>query len=268
LSVLKKSNRNQTKLEQANQRINELQNEMKICEELYEFDRNEAGEEFRKLIKFKNLDKEVKEILNDEIEKDEHNREQHKAIQIDDDENLFGGLLDNIPGDSFTSSTSNHVSTTIIKDMSFPKATTGRLPKDQLQEFCRKKDDKVTISFVKDETSSSENLYKYSMRIRWSNSENSKEWNMGNVACRNKIEAENYVATLALFELTDLPLYVSFPTCYRELWLELTEEKISAENKAKLAKDQERIKLLIDIAEEKKKENIVSYIKSEIFFFF
>src|SRR5439155_10804761 len=104
-----------------------------------------------------------------------------------------------------------------------------------------------------------ENLYKYSLRIRWSNEENSKEWNMGNIACRNKIEAENYVATLALFELTDLPLYVSFPTCYRELWLELTEEKISTENKAKLAEDQERIKLLIDIAEEKKKENIVSY---------
>ncbi|RIA92801.1 P-loop containing nucleoside triphosphate hydrolase protein [Glomus cerebriforme] len=134
-----------------------------------------------------------------------------------------------------------------------PRSFTGRLPKDQLLEFCRKEDSKAKIRFDVDRGG---NLYKYSLRIQWSNGQNN-EWNMGNVACRSKIEAENYVATLALFELTDRPLYRTFPTFYRELWLELAEGKNSVEIKAKLAEEQERIRLLIDIVEEKKKENIV-----------
>ncbi|EXX76142.1 P-loop containing nucleoside triphosphate hydrolase protein [Rhizophagus irregularis] len=273
-SVLKKFNRSQEKQEQVNQRIDELQKEIKSFEELgsYEFNSDEAEMEFKNLMKDKDLEKEVKEILGDEIE---DGKEQDKTIQIDenkqlegdqkkdimekinddDDDDLFGGLLDNVPDDSTTSSESNVSSTIIMREM-IPKTFTGKLPKDQLKEFCRKKDDKVKISFDVDRGGSH---YKCSLKIRWSNEKKGqdKEWNMGNVACRKKIEAESYVATLALFELTDLPIYLTFPTFFRELWLELTEEKKSAENKIKLAEEQERIKLLIDVIEEKKKENII-----------
>lgn len=285
-SVLKKFNRSQEKQEQANQRIDELQKEIKSFEELgsYEFNRDEAEREFKNLMKYKDLEKEVKEIIGDEIE---DGKEQDKTIQIDeskqvegdqkkdimekindddDDDGLFGGLLDNVPDDLTTSSESNVSSTIIMKEM-IPKTFTGKLPKDQLNEFCRKKDGKVKISFDEDRGG---NLYKCSLKIRWSNEKKGqdKEWNMGNVACRRKIEAENYVATLALFELTDLPIYLTFPTFFRDLWLELTEEKRSAENKIKLAEEQERIKLLIDVIEEKKKENIVSYNIMKHFFLF
>ncbi|GET01755.1 P-loop containing nucleoside triphosphate hydrolase protein [Rhizophagus clarus] len=268
LSVLKKLNRGQEKQEQANQRIDELQKEIKNFEELnsYEFNRDEAENEFKNLMKYKDLDKEVKEILGDEIEdvKEQDKTEidegkqvegdQKKGINDDDDDDLFGGLLDNVPDDS-TASESNISSTIIMRDM-IPKTFTGKLPKDQLKEFCRKKDDKVQISFNK---ICDGNLYKCSLKIRWSYEKKGqdKEWNMGKFACRRKDEAENYVATLALFELTDLPIYLTFPTFYRELWLELTEEKKSAENKIKLAGEQERIKLLIDVIEEKKKGNII-----------
>jgi ATP-dependent RNA helicase DHX29 len=279
LSVLKKFNRSQEKQEQANQRIDELQKEIKSFEESesYKFNKDEAEKEFKNLMKYKDLDKEVKEILGDEIE---DGKEQNKTIQVDeegdqkkdimekinDDDDLFGGLLDNVPDDSTTSIESNVPPTIIMRDM-IPKTFTGKLPKDQLKEFCRKKDDKVKISF--NEVCGG-NFYKFSLKIQWSNEKKgqNKEWNMGNVACRRKAEAENYIATIALFDLTDLPIYITFPTFYRELWLELTEEKKSAENKIKLAEEQERIKLLIDVMEEKKKENNVNYENYFFSFFF
>ncbi|CAG8519373.1 1074_t:CDS:10 [Funneliformis mosseae] len=271
LSVLEKSNSNQIKQRQTFQRINELQEEMKICETDNEFNKREAGVEFNKLIKFKDLDEEAKEILNDDIEKDKNIKErdynedkmeakdQEKITMIErsdgEDEDLFGGLLDNVPDNSVTSNTS-HTSLT-IREISLPNKYTGRLPKDYLQEFCLSKDSQVKISFVKDKTLSGETLYKYFLSIQWSDG-HKKEWNMENVACRTKIEAENYISTLALFELTDLPTYTAFPSCFRDLWLELENEKKSAQNKIKLAEQKERIKFLIDVVEEKKqKENFV-----------
>jgi len=254
---------------------------MKTCEEEYEFNRKEADKEFNKLIKFKDLDKEAKEILGDENEEAENIKEQdydgkretndrEKGIMEErsdeDDGNLFGGLLDNIPEGSVISGASH--SSLIIREMPLSKTFTGRLPKDYLQEFCRKIDDQVKISFVRDQASSGENLHKYFLRVQWSNEKNNgkeKEWNMGNVACRTKPEAMNYVATLALFELTDLPLYMSFPSCFKDLWLELKNEKISAQNKTKLAEQEERIKFLIEVTEEKKKKENVSYKIINIF---
>src|SRR5438046_7691913 len=110
-------------------------------------------------MKFKDLDKEVKEILGEEIEDDEHDKEQvlmsdqkKDIINEEDDDDLFGGILDNVPDDSTTSSASN-VSPTIIRDM-LPKKFTGRLPKVQLEEFCRKKDDKAKISFGEERSGS------------------------------------------------------------------------------------------------------------------
>ncbi|CAI2171063.1 13558_t:CDS:10 [Funneliformis geosporum] len=271
LSVLEKSNSNQIKQKQTFQRINELQEEMKSCEKGDEFNKNEAGIEFNKLIKFKDLDEAAKEILSDDFEKDKER--DYKSNQVDEDKteakdqekvtmeeksdgengDLFGGLLDNVP-DNSVSSNITHTSLTII-EMSLSNTNTGRLPKDYLQEFCLSKDIQVKISFVKDQASSGEKLYKYFLLIQWSDGQK-KEWNMENVACRTKIEAENYISTLALFELTDLPIYTAFPSCFRDLWLELENEKKSAQNKIKLAEQKERIKFLIDVVEEKKKEEI------------
>ncbi|KAG0380585.1 ATP-dependent RNA helicase dhx29 [Mortierella sp. AD032] len=118
----------------------------------------------------------------------------------------------------------------------------GGSPKVVLAEFCRKKDRHVKITYKK-APQSVPAASMANVTVAWgSGSISSAE--MVDEGCENMTEAENYVATKMLYDLTPLPLYRSLPPTYRDLWLEWIDEKESAGRMAKKAIDGDRLSFI------------------------
>ncbi|KAF9931562.1 hypothetical protein FBU30_009947 [Linnemannia zychae] len=118
----------------------------------------------------------------------------------------------------------------------------GGSPKVVLAEFCRKKDRHVKITYKK----APKSVPAASMAmvtIVWG-SGNISSSEMVDEGCENMAEAENYVATKMLYDLTPLPLYRSLPPTYRDLWLEWIDEKEAAGRMAKKAIDGDRLSFI------------------------
>ena len=118
----------------------------------------------------------------------------------------------------------------------------GKSPKAVLEEFCRKKDRFAKITY-QEAPQSTHSACMAIVTIKWgsgsvSTTETSEE------GCENRVEAENYAATMMLYELTPLPMYRSLPPTYRDLWLEQTFKKENAELLAKKAIDADRISFI------------------------
>ncbi|KAF8946016.1 hypothetical protein BGZ47_001510 [Haplosporangium gracile] len=118
----------------------------------------------------------------------------------------------------------------------------GGSPKVVLAEFCRKKDRHVKITYKKAPRSVPTASMAMVTIVWGSGSVSSAE--MVDEGCENMIEAENYVATKMLYDLTPLPLYRSLPPTYRDLWLEWIDEKESAGRLAKKAVDGDRLSFI------------------------
>ncbi|KAG0064792.1 hypothetical protein BGZ89_008846 [Linnemannia elongata] len=118
----------------------------------------------------------------------------------------------------------------------------GGSPKVVLAEFCRKKDRHVKITYKKAPRSVPAASMAIVTVVWGSGSVSSAE--MVDEGCENMTEAENYVATKMLYDLTPLPLYRSLPPTYRDLWLEWIDEKESAGRLAKKAVDGDRLSFI------------------------
>lgn len=121
-----------------------------------------------------------------------------------------------------------------IRDMALPKHWSGRTPKTLLSETIANLDRYAVITY--EILSGSSRAKRAAVYIRWESRKNG-EWKMEDVACYDEIQAEAYIATVALhavtFPLTDgfqsgssaVPGGQTFfrllPAAFRDLWDEL-----------------------------------------------
>lgn len=154
-------------------------------------------------------------------------------------EDSSGGLLDildNLPEAEVT----DQGITRRILNMALPKHWSGRTPKLMLAETVSKLDRYAAIIFHV--VSGSSRAKRSSLQIRWEGRKMG-EWMMDDVACHDQIQAEQYIATVALHDLT-FPVTEGFsagastvpggqtffrllPAVFRDLWEELeTKRKI------------------------------------------
>ncbi|CAG8564264.1 1245_t:CDS:10 [Diversispora eburnea] len=273
LEKSKNNKNNNTKCDLILNQINKLNSQIKLIEQDYLFRKKIADNIYNKKIKnsdFKEFDIDSDDEEEEGIEKkedkdaiDDHENFLGFSIKDEEDGDLFGGLLD-IPISTTddnnninlveveTTDKANNTSCT-LRDMPVPPSWTGKLPKDILQEFCRKIDSKVLVTFSKEPTIGGNSIMKAKVNISWSNGK-SDAFIMKDEGCRTFEEAKNYVSTLALFELTNLPLYMAFPPSYSDLWKELIQAKNIAANKNMIATEEERMKFLLSVVDNKVKE--------------
>jgi len=139
-------------------------------------------------------------------------------------------ILDSMP----TTETNEKGVTVHIRDMSLPKHWSGRTPKTLLSETVAKVDRYAVISYTM--VSGCSRAKRAAVCIRWEG-QKTDEWDMEDVACHDTTQAEQYIATVALFSLT-FPSTVGFagassgasgsqtffrllPAVFRDLWDEL-----------------------------------------------
>ncbi|KAI9057120.1 P-loop containing nucleoside triphosphate hydrolase protein [Trametes sanguinea] len=158
------------------------------------------------------------------------------ADPFEDSEESPGGmfeLLEQMPETETTES-----GTTIqIRDMALPKHWSGRTPKLLLSENVRKTDRYAVISF--NGISGASRAKRASVEIRWDGGK-CQTWSMDDVACYDMMQAEHYIATVALHALT-FPSSEGFatggtstgsqtsfrllPPVFRDLWDELEQKR-------------------------------------------
>ncbi|KAK7463716.1 hypothetical protein VKT23_005652 [Stygiomarasmius scandens] len=167
-----------------------------------------------------------------DIEIDVFNEEDHS----DSDSTGGGilGLLEDGPAESISNGTS-----IAIRDIELPRNWSGRTSKTILGETVSKMDKYAVIKYTI--ISGSSRAHRAAVSIRWGGK--TQEWCMEDVACRDKIQAEQYIATIALHSLT-YPRSEGFsssgpgsqtsfrflPPAFRELWNELEEARKSKDD--------------------------------------
>lgn len=149
-------------------------------------------------------------------------------------------LLEPMPANETT--TSGSIIT--VREMTSPKQWAGRTPKTLLSEFVTKTDRYAVISYT--DISGASRVKRASLVIRWTGGRNNS-WVMEDVACHDLVQAEQYVATIALHNLTYprtegfqsssgnpngvQTSYRHLPPSFRELWNELEEKRKEEEEK-------------------------------------
>ncbi|KAJ6519955.1 P-loop containing nucleoside triphosphate hydrolase protein [Mycena sanguinolenta] len=149
----------------------------------------------------------------------------------EDLDDSVGGLfeaLEEMP----TTETSDKGTIVTVRDMALPKHWSGRTPKTLLAETVSKQDRYAAISYTV--LSGGSRAKRASVSIRW-DAKKTDEWSMEDVACHSEAQAEQYIATIALHELT-FPSRDAFtaatpsggqtffrllPAVFRDLWEEL-----------------------------------------------
>ncbi|KAI5477732.1 hypothetical protein MNV49_005921, partial [Pseudohyphozyma bogoriensis] len=150
---------------------------------------------------------------------------------------LFGNLLDEMPTED-----KNDSGTTIpVRDMALPKHFSGKTPKTNLEETVRKMDKYATVVFKR---VGSGRAVRASVTIRWDGGRK-QEFEMQDAACFDQVQAFNYVATIALFAVSQTAVNKQLPLVFRDLWDELEKEKKEEEDE----KYRESVKLFKAIAE-------------------
>ncbi|KAG0229491.1 ATP-dependent RNA helicase dhx29, partial [Mortierella sp. GBA43] len=119
---------------------------------------------------------------------------------------------------------------------------TGKSPKAVLEDFCRKTDRHAKVSY-KEAPRSTIAACMSTVTVKWGSGSISTT-EMTEEGCENRTEADNYAATLMLYELTSLPMYRQLPPTYRDLWLERIYRKENAELLAKKAIDGDRLSFI------------------------
>ncbi|KAF9192647.1 hypothetical protein BGZ50_008354 [Haplosporangium sp. Z 11] len=161
----------------------------------------------------------------------------------DDGQDMLGSMwdLESGPVMSPDAEADSQQQTVKRRQMANP-SWSGGTPKVVLAEFCRKKDRHSKLSYKK-APRSTPSASMAIVTVIWG-SGNISSAEMTDEGCENMAEAENYVATKMLYELTPLPLYRSLPPTYRDLWLEWIDEKESAGRLAKKIIDGDRMSFI------------------------
>ncbi|KAJ8521412.1 hypothetical protein ONZ45_g1880 [Pleurotus djamor] len=148
----------------------------------------------------------------------------------DDDEHAEGGILgilEALP----ESATDSNGTTVSIKDMALPKHWVGATPKVLLTDKVTKLDKYAIISWTS--VSGVSRAKRAGLTIRWAGRE-VDNWSMTDVACHDDVQAQHYIATVALHALTYPPQSAGFiqddlssavsssiralPPSFRDLW--------------------------------------------------
>ena len=154
--------------------------------------------------------------------------ENDKSDESGDD--LFGNMLDEPVAETGSTEQMDDPNSTIqIRSMPIPKsfAFSGNIPKAVLKAALAKNSKPASVSYIK--LSGYSRAVKVGLEISWS-SERRRVWKMDEIACEESVEAENYVATLALNELSGRGEiggvnWRVMPPEYRELWEELETKR-------------------------------------------
>lgn len=109
---------------------------------------------------------------------------------------VFGTLLDSMP-----ESEVNDGVQVQIRDMALPKYWAGRTPKTLLLETVQKADRYAVISYRLLPDSQTSRAKRAAVTVRWEGAK-SDEWLMDNVGCWDEGQAEQYVSTVALHDVT------------------------------------------------------------------
>ncbi|KAJ7631081.1 P-loop containing nucleoside triphosphate hydrolase protein [Roridomyces roridus] len=151
-----------------------------------------------------------------------------------------GGLLEALE-DMPTTVTNDHGTVVNVRDMALPKHWSGRTPKILLAETVSKADRYAAISYIM--LSGASRVKRASVSIRW-DGKKTDEWSMDNVGCHTEGQAEQYIATIALHELTfpekdaftapapsgGQTFFRLLPAVFRDLWEELeTSRKVNTD---------------------------------------
>ncbi|OCF41878.1 DEAH box polypeptide 36 [Kwoniella heveanensis CBS 569] len=148
---------------------------------------------------------------------------------------LFGGMLDEPESlNSPPGTDDGDENTTInVRSMPIPKSSlAGNIPKNILKGSLSKQTKQPVVTYAR--LSGSSRAARAGLEIRWPNLRR-KVWRMDGIACDDMAEAENYVSTLALSELSaDATMtginWRTMPSAYRELWEELDLERKEKED--------------------------------------
>ncbi|WVR06931.1 hypothetical protein IAU60_003967 [Kwoniella sp. DSM 27419] len=149
---------------------------------------------------------------------------------------LFGGMLDEPDEPAATVEDSAGSTTITVRSMPIPKSSfAGNVPKNMLKSALTKQSKQAVLTFAK--LSGSSRAARAGLEIRWSTSRR-KVWRMDDLACDDMAEAENYVSTLALSDLSgDGTLtgvnWRTMPPAYRDLWEELEVKSKEREDSVK-----------------------------------
>ncbi|KIJ45644.1 hypothetical protein M422DRAFT_75059 [Sphaerobolus stellatus SS14] len=121
-----------------------------------------------------------------------------KAREKTDDEEgcIFGTLLDAMPESEVTNGVEVR-----IRDMSLPKTWSGRTPKALLLETVQKVDRQAVVSYRILPGVKSGRAKRAAVSVRWEGTK-SGEWCMEDVSCWDEVQAEQYISTVALHDLT------------------------------------------------------------------
>jgi len=148
----------------------------------------------------------------------------------DSEDDIFGNMLEEPdPEAAPTQQIEDPASTMQIRSMPVPKsfAFSGNIPKAMLKAALAKTSKPASVSYIK--LSGYSRAIRVGLEISWT-SERRRVWKMDEIACDDLVEAENYVATLALSELSSRGEiggvnWRAMPPEYRELWEELETQR-------------------------------------------
>ena len=148
---------------------------------------------------------------------------------------MFGSMLEEMP-ETETIETGAVVR---VRDMAIPKHISAKPPRGLLEEAVKRRDRFARTNFSVISTS---RAVRAALLIRWEDA-TEQRFVMDEEACYDKVQAFNYVATLALFALDANSVSRQLAPAFRVLWLEL-EAKRKLEEEAAY---REHIKLLQDV---------------------
>lgn len=150
---------------------------------------------------------------------------------------LFGNLLDEMPKEEV-----NDLGTTVpVRDMALAKHYSGKTPRVNLEETVRKVDKYATVVF---KVISRSRAVRASVSIRWDGGR-TQNFEMQETACFDQAQAFNYIATVALFAVSQTAVNKQLPLVFRDLWDELVQKKKDEDDEAY----REQLKLFKAIAE-------------------
>ena len=155
---------------------------------------------------------------------------------------IFGTLLDTMPESEVTDGVQVQ-----IRDMALPKHWAGRTPKILLSETVQKADRYAIISYRLLPDSRTSRAKRAAVTVRWAGAK-TDEWLMDDVGCWDEGQAEQYISTLALHDVTfghsegfaggghggsggsGQTYFRLLPPVFRDLWDELELKRRAADD--------------------------------------
>lgn len=162
------------------------------------------------------------------------------GLPDEDSEGGMFGILEPMPA----TVTSIEGTTITVRDIALPKQWAGRTPRLLLQELVLKSDRFAVITY--NDLSGGSRAKRASVHVRWTGGRAS-DWLMKDIACYDLVQAEQFVATVALHDLSHPSdegfssssagskgaqgYYKHLPPVFRDLWNELEVKRKEDEDR-------------------------------------